>query len=175
MHYANANPKLLVVFHSRSGKTRKVAEAIAKASAADLEEIRDPGERKGLYGRLRSAVEGVFGREPRICPTVADPAGYDVVIVGTSASDGTISSAVQSYLEQHRRSLPEVAFFITFGGRRAPRVLAQMEELCRKAPLAELALPEGYMVEHPAVCIGEFCEALLRAWEQKGRDHRSTA
>lgn len=167
MRRANEKPKALIVYYSRSGKTRRIAQAIAKASGADLDEIGAARSRDGVLGLLGSLLEGSPAYQSRILPAERDPSGYDVVIVGTPAWRESVSSPVRSYLRAHRVELPEVAFFVTLGGSRAERVLSQMEILAGKRPLARLALSEKYMVEHPAVCIGEFLEALLDGWERR--------
>ena len=46
--------KILTVYFSRSGNTRKVAEAISKAVVSDLEEIMEPRGRGGSISWLRS-------------------------------------------------------------------------------------------------------------------------
>jgi flavodoxin len=46
--------KMLVVYYSRGGNTRAVAEEIARAlGGADLEEIRDAADRSGWRGYLK--------------------------------------------------------------------------------------------------------------------------
>ena len=50
---------VLVVYFSRTGHTRVLAEGIARALGADLEEIRDRTDRTGLLGWLRSGAETV--------------------------------------------------------------------------------------------------------------------
>jgi len=55
-------PKILVVFFSRTGTTRGVAEGIARATGADLEELREARSRLGILGWLRSGYEGTYRR-----------------------------------------------------------------------------------------------------------------
>jgi len=167
MKYANVNPKLLIVYYSRSGRTREVARAIANASAAELEEIREETSRAGLLGYVRSGFEGFLGSEPATFPAQKDPRAYDVVIIGSPTWGASVSSPVRAYMAAQRRALPEVAFFCTMSGERGgDRLLAQMSDLAGKSPLAKLALPDS-LVRKPAVCIGEFLETLLNVWEQR--------
>jgi len=46
--------KILVVFYSRTGATRTVAQKIADLVKGDLEEIKDTRNRAGILGFLRS-------------------------------------------------------------------------------------------------------------------------
>ena len=52
--------KVLVAFYSRTGSTKLVAEAIAQALNADVEEIKDKKDRNGIFGFLKSGYEAVF-------------------------------------------------------------------------------------------------------------------
>jgi flavodoxin len=45
-----SNRKVLVVFYSKTGHTREIAQDIAKHLDADLEEITDQKKRTGLLG-----------------------------------------------------------------------------------------------------------------------------
>ena len=44
--------KVLVVYYSRTGNTKFVAEAIAQSLEADIEEIKDGKNRMGVFGFL---------------------------------------------------------------------------------------------------------------------------
>ncbi len=48
--------KVLIVYYSRSGQTRNIAEVIAKKLGAELEEIVDHRNRKGLLGFLPAVM-----------------------------------------------------------------------------------------------------------------------
>ena len=52
--------KVLVVYYSRTGNTRFVAEAIAQSLEADIEEIKDGKNRMGVFGFLRRGYEAIF-------------------------------------------------------------------------------------------------------------------
>ena len=52
--------KVLVVYYSRTGNTRFVAEAVAQSLKADIEEIRDRKNRMGIFGFLRCGYEAIF-------------------------------------------------------------------------------------------------------------------
>ena len=54
------SPKVLIVYFSRSGATRTLAEAIARALHADLEELKERRSRAGIIGWLRSGYEGTY-------------------------------------------------------------------------------------------------------------------
>lgn len=135
-------PAPLVVFFSRTGHTRRIAYEIAAALDADIGEIHEPGDRRGLLGYLRSSVEAVFGMTPRLSPDRLDLRQRPLVIVGTPIWFWNIASPVRSFLLGHRTRMGRVAFFCTFGGSGERRVLRDLRSLCGRAPVATLALTE---------------------------------
>lgn len=134
--------RILVVYYSRSGTTGKIAAAIAAALGADLEEIIDTAQRQGLMGLLRSGTEGILGMPSAIRPPVRNPAGYDLVVVGTPIWSWSVSSPVREYLTWMGGSAKRVGFFATEGGAGGSRAFRQMEELCGKPPLQTLELTD---------------------------------
>ena len=131
--------KTLIVYHSRTGYTRRVAQALARPLDADIDEIRIVQPLGGAVGYAMCAIEAMAGLTPALRPGSRNPAAYELVIVGTPVWFWSLSSPVRSWLESHR--LPHrVAFFCTIGGSGAPRVFATMAGLAGKAPVATLAL-----------------------------------
>lgn len=55
-------PKVLVVYFSRTGTTRHLAESIARATHGEVEELRERRSRRGPLGWLRSGYEGTYRR-----------------------------------------------------------------------------------------------------------------
>ncbi len=84
--------KILVVYYSRTGTTRKVAQAIAEATHADMEEIVPVRGYKGPLGWLRAGREGSSRRPAEIAPLQKDPTAYDVVVAGTPIWGWNVSS-----------------------------------------------------------------------------------
>lgn len=132
--------KILVVYYSRTGITKKVAERIASALGADKEEIIDKSNRSGVMGYLRSGKEAVKKILADIEPVKIDPSAYDLVIIGTPVWAATMSSPVRSYLTTQKGKIPRVAFFATQGGEGASRAIEQMAELAALPAKAGLAV-----------------------------------
>jgi len=137
--------KVLVVFHSSSGNTRKVAEAIAEALSADVEQIqlvkpfRVDIRGKGLRNFMnmgRAALGGLASRAASIKEARRNPADYDLVLIGTPVYAGSLSGPVRAYIERYRSSMQEVAFFCTGEDPNNKDVFEQMEEACGEAPRA---------------------------------------
>ena len=135
--------KALVVYYSRTGTTRMVAERTAEMLACDIEEIVDTKDRGGLLGFVIAGKDALLKKLTDIKQIEKDPAAYDIVIVGTPVWASTMSCAVRTYLSRYRETLPEVAFFLTTGGSGIKRASKHMARLCGREPLARLGLTEN--------------------------------
>ena len=151
--------KRLVVFHSASGNTEKVAQAVAEALSADVEQIQEVKPRpidirgKGLGNFLnmgRVAFGALVGRATPIKEAQRDPAGYDLVVIGTPVYAGSLAGPVRAYLDRYRSGFKAVAFFCTGEGPHNEKVFQQMEAVCGKSPKAVRAF------HAPEIRAGEF-------------------
>jgi flavodoxin len=131
--------KTLIVYYSRSGTTRKVAEELKTLLSAEMEEITEPRGRGGPLGWLRSGKEASEGATPPINTPAKTPTGYDLVILGTPVWAAKMSTPMRTYLTQMKGKLPRVAFFCTFGNGPAGGVFADMEVFAGK-PAATMTL-----------------------------------
>lgn len=134
--------KTLVVYYSRDGSTRRVAEELKAQLGADIEEITEPKGRGGPLGWMRSGKEGSSGAVVQINPPKADPSTYDLVAVGTPIWAWNVSSPVRSYLTAMRGKLPRVAFFCTMDSKPG-ETFKVMEGLAGKAPVATAEVTSG--------------------------------
>jgi len=121
--------KTLTAYYSRSGNTKKVAEAISKAIGSDLEEITEPRGRGGLLGFLRSGSEARGEKTSNINPPKNDPANYDLLIVGTPIWAGNLSSPVRAYLARVAGKTKRVAYFVTLAGDDYTKTIVDMEKI----------------------------------------------
>lgn len=127
--------RTLVVFYSRTGTTKKIAEDISGVLKCDMEEIYDTKNRTGLLGFLRSGMEATFNMTTTLKEIRIDPTSYDIVVVGTPIWSHKISSPIRTYLSQHRGNLRNVALFYTYGSAVADTIADIVEATCGKRPL----------------------------------------
>lgn len=143
--------KTLVVWYSNSGTTTLLAERIARELGADLEAIEETKPRPKLLVNGQPSPEGgralpaasfaaLLGLGSTIRECRMNPSLYDLVVVGTPVWVRALTPAVRSYLKQHRKDLPGVAFFCTGGEPEKARVFGQMRRLTGKNPVATLAV-----------------------------------
>ena len=132
--------KTLVVFYSRTGVTRTVAQALAGQLQADIEELHDRKKRAGALGFIVGGKDACLKRLTEIDPPVKDPAAYDLVVIGTPVWADTMAPAVRTYLSQRVQSLRNVAFFCTMMGSGDKKTFVALEEVVGKPPKGVLAL-----------------------------------
>jgi flavodoxin len=130
----------LVVYFSRTGNTKFVAEEIATALNAASECITEVRSRLGLFGYCWSLVEAVSGRSPPIQTPAHDPRNYDLVVIGTPIWGWHLSAPVRSYARMYEGSIGRTAFFCTMGGSGAEKAFAELELILRRQPVATLAV-----------------------------------
>jgi flavodoxin len=137
-----ARPKVLIIFYSWTGTTRRVAEALRHALDCDVEEIVETRKRSGLLGYVRAVLEARWKRPAAIAPAQKNPSSYDLVIIGTPVWAWSVSSPVRAWLASNKLRLPAVAFFCTLGGAGSAQAFAQMQALAGKPPRAVCAIPQ---------------------------------
>jgi len=144
--------KILVVFYSRTGNTRRVGEEIAKNLNADIDEIIDKKKRSGIIGWLRCGKDAFFKKLTEI-ENKKRPEEYDVAIIGTPVWMGTISPAIRTYLSQNKFN--KTAFFCTCTTDKS-KTFNEMEKLSTK-PQAVLELKDRE-IEESKEKINSFCQ-----------------
>jgi flavodoxin len=121
--------KILVVYFSRSGATRKVGGTVAELLGCDLQEIVPIRGYSGLFGWFRAGKETAKKHLPAIHDLEKNPADYDLVVVGTPVWANTMASPVRSFFEKYHDSLKKVSLFVTKGGNAQSRFKADVEKL----------------------------------------------
>lgn len=132
--------KPLIIFYSRTGTTKKAAQAMADIFDCDVEEIFDTKNRDGAFGYLKSGKEATLKKLTEIKRTKNNPALYDLVIIGTPVWAFTISSPIRTYITQNKVNFNKVAFFCTMGNTGSKNAFRDMQKLSGKEPVALLEL-----------------------------------
>ncbi len=144
--------KALVVFYSRTGNTREVAQAIAREMPCDIEEIYDTQSRSGIIGWLKSGYQANRQKLTVLKPTNHDPADYDLVIIGTPIWAGFPAVPISTYLVENKDKFNRVAFFATYGGSGFKKTVQKMRQLCGKEPLETLGIKAEEIKDKTCEC-----------------------
>ena len=154
--------KSLIVYYSRTGNARFVAETVAAEIGADVEEVVDLKKRSGPIGYLSGGSEARRGKETEIAPTKKSPVQYDLIIVGTPVWASRPSPAILTYLKKNDLSGKKVAVFFTQGGKK-PSGIDQTKALMPNSEcIGELTLtnPLENKVESEKQIV-EWCKTLI--------------
>ena len=111
-------PKSLVVYFSRSGNTREIANQIKEFTQADLFEIETVKPYAADYNTCveEAKVEKAANARPAIKGKVQNLNDYDVVFIGYPNWWGTMPMAVLTFIESHDFSGKVLVPFCTHGG-----------------------------------------------------------
>lgn len=133
--------RVLVVYYSRSGFTKKLAIKLAENLNADIEELIDKNERKGFWGFMISGYEAVTRKEAKIFPLIKNPENYELVIVCSPVWVSSLSSPVRAFLNKNKDKIKNIAFISSYKSS-AGKIFIQMEQISKK-PLAEAGFTEN--------------------------------
>lgn len=134
--------RTLIVYYSRTGFTRRIAEELAELVDADLQPITEDRSREGIAEFFRSAIEAYRARPADIRPAQHAPDPYDLVIFGTPVWAGHTSSPMLGYLKTYKLQVHKYAAFCTEGGANGAVVLAQLAQIIGKPAEADLILTD---------------------------------
>jgi flavodoxin len=132
--------KKIVVYYSRTGNTRFVAEKIAEVLKADLCEVIDKKKRKGRLGFITGGYDATREKLTKITvsKSIED---YDLVIVGSPVWAGKITPAIRTFLVSNDFSGKDFAFFLTQDGDEPEKTLENMKEIVNpKSQFTDLAI-----------------------------------
>ncbi|MEM4267500.1 MAG: flavodoxin [Candidatus Woesearchaeota archaeon] len=158
----------LVIYYSRTGNTRLVAEMIAKELNADIEEIVDKTSREGVLGYLRAGRDAIRKKMTRIESIKKKPEKYDTIIIGQPVWGWTMVPALRTFLSKYDIGRKRVALFCTMGSSGDKKCFAETEKMI---PNAEIIAKIGIRMPRERKMIPEivknFCKDIIKKMETK--------
>ncbi|MCX6732134.1 MAG: hypothetical protein NTV98_01185 [Candidatus Roizmanbacteria bacterium] len=133
--------KTLVVYYSRTGNSKKVAEEIAFLLKGDCERIIDLKDRSGVVGWVMGGRDGMNKSLTKIEEITLNPAEYDFVILG-SPIWVSLPPAMRTFISEYKQGLKKVAFFCTMGGSGSQNMFKEMETLSGMKPIVTIAITD---------------------------------
>ncbi len=143
--------RILVVYYSRSGTTRQIAEMLASELGADIEAIRErraAESRLGARGYVRSLIDALRHRTADVLPPLHDVSAYDAIVVGAPVWARGAAPPALAWLKAQRAQIRHVALFCSLGARGSRPALEQMAKAAGKAPLAVCAITARDLHRH---------------------------
>jgi flavodoxin len=129
--------KTLVVYYSRTGNTKSVAEKVAQTLEAEMEEIVDEKNRRGWIGFLKAGYDATVGNRTRIAETKKDPREFDWIIVGTPVWNSRPSPAIRTYLSKNDLTGKRVTVFCTSLGMGEAKAIERTKALVSTGDFTE--------------------------------------
>jgi len=132
--------KTLVVYYSRTGITKRIAEEISNLINCDVEELVDKENRSGIIGYIKSGYEAARNKKTQIETPKHDIANYDLLIIGTPVWAGKMAVPIKTYIDQNMDKIPNMACFCTCGSSGIEGTLKGIAESAKVTPLASFGL-----------------------------------
>ena len=122
--------KCAVIYYSKSGRTKQVADAIKARTKADMYLV-EPEEAYGGYlaSIIKVGKEKLTRRPAKLKTKIADFTGYDVIFIGFPVWYGTLPPFFQEYIKQCGLKGKRIIPFATSGGTGKAGSLNTLKEL----------------------------------------------
>jgi flavodoxin len=153
--------KTLVIYYTRTGNAKFVAENIAAELGADVEEVIDLKSRQGKLAFISAGRDAMRGKETEIAQTKRTPSDYDLIIIGQPVWAGSPTPAIRTYVNKNDLSGRKVALF--FSDSNLGQVVEKIKALMPNSTfVGELALPAKALEnrEEAKKKIAEWCNTL---------------
>lgn len=140
---------ILVVYYSWTGNIKKLAQKIAEKRDADIYEIEDLVNRKGVFGFIKSGFHAVTKKCTPIAPVKVDVKQYKTVIVCSPVWGGKVSSPVRTFLSKYAKDIAEIEYVIMCKDPKNPytEVFKELDEFTGKKHTNAKCFHEGHEEE----------------------------
>lgn len=131
--------KMLIAYYSHTGNTAAMAKQIQALTGADVFEIKPqqvyPDDYKTLTDKAKEEINA--GYKPALTSKLKSFEQYDVIFVGSPCWWSTYAPPVSTFLSSYNFEGKTIIPFMTHGGSRMGRTVADIEKQCPKAKLLE--------------------------------------
>jgi flavodoxin len=107
------NDETLIVYYSRTGKSKIVSDVIKNNFCADILEIRDLKDRAGTWGFMCAAFDNMFDRYTEIEPKQPDLSGYSLIILVSPIWNWKMSTPIRTFLKDNILKDKKLVVFTT--------------------------------------------------------------
>jgi len=139
-------PKTLIVYYSRDGNTKKVAEKLAEQMSCDIIQITESKSRKGILGFLKAGMEASRKTQPPIILPEINLEDYELFLIGTPIWAGAMASPVRTFMVQKLPKTADYAIFYTRGGAGDLPIGTATEKIVGKAPKVVVGIGRKEMI-----------------------------
>lgn len=154
--------KVLVIYHSRTGHTRTVAEMIHSRTGGDLVEIETVEAYPENYDALvaRNVEEQQSGFLPPLRTQIDNIGDFDIVLVGSPIWNVRLTPPVRSFLSSHDLAGKVLAPFVTYIVSRLGRSREDIAEIAPGALIFDGLAVLGERAAQAESAVGDWLSAL---------------
>jgi flavodoxin len=105
--------KVLVVYYSRTGKTKVVSDTLKNYFCADELEVKDLKDRSGVVGFLTAAYDSFFDKYTSIEPAHPDLSRYSFIILVSPVWNWKLSMPMRTFLHNNKLNGKKLLVFTT--------------------------------------------------------------
>ncbi len=127
--------KAIVVFYSRSGNTRFVAEEIANSLRADLAPLKDKKSRKGIWGYFWGGFDSLMSKLTKLEDYYIELNNYDLIFIGCPNWAANIPPAIRTFISQKYWDNRKVVLFCTQESMGAEQVFNSLRRAIKDADI----------------------------------------
>jgi flavodoxin len=144
--------KTLIVYYSKTGTTKILAEKLSHELKADIEELIDKKKRTGIFGWLSGGRDGMKKIATELAPMKKDPSKYDMVLIGGPLwGFKSVAPATRTFLLQNRDKIKKAAFFMTKGNSACETAFDDLKEVFGKTAAGTLEIRQKEINSDAAV------------------------
>lgn len=131
---------ILILYHSSTCNTQKVADLLALQLEAETAPIMAPAHNKPILGPLIKAWNILMGGSPEICIPKRAQQAWDLIVVGSPIWAARPAPEIRTYLKRYILEPQDIALFVTCDGtsKKFPpeRAITEMTDILRHTPVA---------------------------------------
>ena len=129
----------IIIFYSRTGNTKIVAEEDAGENKTAIYGIKDLVNRNGFFGVVKSAFQAVLNKATPIDEVSVDISAYSRVILCTPVWFGKIPSPVRTFIMEYGRLANKVEYIVTHTNQKKDyrKTMKEMDKLMGKVHVRE--------------------------------------
>ncbi|WDV46935.1 hypothetical protein PV797_04355 [Clostridiaceae bacterium M8S5] len=138
--------KTLVVYFTRTGYSKMLAENIAGKINADTEQIKDDKNWSGILGYLKGGLYGFSKKMTQIVYSKR-PENYDLVIIVAPIWAGSVPPAINTYCKKLKDKINNIAIVLNSESSSLDSTFKHIENLTKKSS-ANLGVIKKKMTVH---------------------------
>lgn len=125
------NPKILVVYYSRTGNTKEIANQIHSIAGGDIFEIQTVNDYPEDYSETTKQAKREITEDykPALKNKIANIEDYNIIFVGSPCWWSTIAPPVRTFLSEYDFSDKTIVPFMTHGGSGLGRSVSEIRKL----------------------------------------------